>query len=471
MYTVILQELKPYSCIELQELFKVDEKTLKEMLSSLSLMNIVKQLSNDVSKVDFEEFLDIDTIDRLSSQLEGTLYLFKYVGMLAIGHICIIVYPKYITEYQSDAQNNFKLLKQLISVIRKYKSKEQKVGGSDPLSVHNVNLLSIVLELINNYNEYGLYSNNREIIEQNGEGGILWDTTINSSTAYFSNRVPLYLDTFTANHIINEYDYFRRLHAYILTAACSKAEYILNILDMNIVKISSDDLDVFGSKDYIIYRINQELTTQFVTYKQNILKLLKRYIEEDRTTSLLDNISFVGTTSFNLAWEDVCSVVMNDCINKPIKELGLQYTKNKKQSALLSDVISKPKWKHEKSGNVHVANKTLIPDIISIEDNQIAIYDAKYYSIKLNDSTVKNQPGVSDVTKQYLYELAYRDFANENNLLISKNAFLMPTDGDEEIHLGDASMDIFHALDGINFNSIKIILKPCEKMYDLYLNS
>lgn len=471
MYTVILQELKPYSYIELQELFKVDEKILKEILSSLSLMNIVKQLSNDVSKVDFEEFLDIDTIDQLNSQLEGTLYLFKYVGMLAIGHICIIVYPKYINEYQSDAQNNFKLLKQLISVIRKYKSKEQKVGGSDPLNVHNVNQLSIVLELINNYNEYGLYSNNREVIEQNGEGEILWDTTINSSTAYFSNGVPLYLDTLTANYIINEYDYFRRLHAYILTTACSKAEYILNILDINIVKISSDDFDVFGSKDYIVYRINQELTTQFVTYKQNILKLLKRYIEEDRTTSILDTISFVGTTSFNLVWEDVCSVVMNDCINKPIKELGLQYTKNKKQSALLSDVISKPKWKHEESGNVHVANKTLIPDIISIEDNQIAIYDAKYYSIKLNDSAVKNQPGVSDVTKQYLYELAYRDFANENNLLISKNAFLMPTDVDEEIHLGDASLDIFHGLDGINFNSIKIILKPCKKMYDLYLNS
>lgn len=129
MYTVILQELKPYSCIELQELFKVDEKTLKEILRSLSLMNIVKQLSNDVSRVDFEEFLDIDTIDQLSSQLEGTLYLFKYVGMLAIGHICIIVYPKYITAYEADAQNNFRLLKQLISVIRKYKAKEQKVGG------------------------------------------------------------------------------------------------------------------------------------------------------------------------------------------------------------------------------------------------------------------------------------------------------------------------------------------------------
>lgn len=80
-------------------------------------------------------------------------------------------------------------------------------------------------------------------------------------------------------------------------------------------------------------------------------------------------ISFVGTNSFNLVWEDVCSVVMDDCINKSIKELGLSYSKNPKQSALLLDVIAKPKWKHNSSGNVHVANKTLIPDIVTINGN------------------------------------------------------------------------------------------------------
>lgn len=48
-------------------------------------------------------------------------------------------------------------------------------------------------------------------------------------------------------------------------------------------------------------------------------------------------------------WEDVYSEVMDDCIIKSIKELGLSYSKNPKQSALLSDVIAEPKWKHNSS--------------------------------------------------------------------------------------------------------------------------
>lgn len=123
-------------------------------------------------------------------------------------------------------------------------------------------------------------------------------------------------------------------------------------------------------------------------------------------------------------WEDVCSKVMDDCIIKSIKELSLSYSKNPKQSALLSDVIAEPKWKHNSSGNVHVANKTLIPDIVTINGNRLSIYDAKYYKIRLDDKGVDKQPGVGDVTKQYLYELAYKDFAKENNLIIDSTLFL-----------------------------------------------
>ena len=196
---------------------------------------------------------------------------------------------------------------------------------------------------------------------------------------------------------------------------------------------------------------------------------MRRYIEEDSSKAVSDNISFVGTNSFNIVWEDVCSVVMDDCINRSIKELGLTYSKNDKQSALLSDVISKPKWKHEESGKVHIASKTLIPDIITIKGNNLSIYDAKYYKIKLDDSGVNKQPGVGDVTKQYLYELTYKDFAMENKLSIETNAFLMPTDGEEEIKVGTASMDIFHGLGDIHVHDIEVILKPCEKMYEKYL--
>ena len=469
MYIATMQELKPYSFFDLQNEFHTSEEELKHILKSLSLMNIVKKLSKDVSKVELEELLETDSLEKLNTELEGNMYVFKYVGMLVIGNVCLLIYPKYAVSYLNDSINNFQKLKQLISVIRKYQSKEQKIGFSSQVDVDNFNLLSIALELIYSYYDHGLYSNDKQIIEQNGFGEILWEKTINESTAYFSNGLPIYLDTFTVNQENNEQDYFRRLHAFILSEVCEKLKDILRILDIDTINISSEKREHFGNSEYISYRINQELSSQFVTFKQNILNLLKKYIEEDSGKNSSTNISFVGTNSFNLVWEDVCSEVMDDCINKSIKELGLGYSKNPKQSALLSDIIAKPKWKHNISGNIHVANKTLIPDIVTIHGNKLSIYDAKYYKIRLDDKGVDKQPGVGDITKQYLYELAYKDFAKENNLVIDSNAFLMPTDGKEEKKVGTASMDIFYGLGDIRLHDIDVILKPCEEMYKAYL--
>lgn len=84
---------------------------------------------------------------------------------------------------------------------------------------------------------------------------------------------------------------------------------------------------------------------------------------------------------------------------------------------------------------------------------------------------MSRQPGVGDVTKQYLYELAYKELAEENNLQIDKNAFIMPTDSTEEESIGIASIDLFSKYgDGITFNDIEVILKPCEDMFKKYLN-
>lgn len=467
----VLKELKPYSLFELENMFNVDEDEVRNILKSLSLMNIVKKLSKDTSKVELEELLDIESLEELNAQMESDMYVFKYVGILMVGEICLILYPKYSDRYLSDETNNFKMLKQIISVIRKYQSKEQKIGLGEGIDLSNFNLLSITLELLNSYYEHGLYQNDRQIIEDNGDGEILWEKTINENTAYFSNGVPVYLDTFTINQESNEQDFFRRLHAFIITEACNRLKDILGILDIECLNLTSEKIESFGSMEFIVYRLNQELSNQFITHKQNILKLMKRYIEEDSSKNVSDTISFVGTNSFNLVWEDVCSVVMDDCINKSIKELGLSYSKNKKQSALVADVIAKPMWKHNESGKVHKAKKTLVPDIITIKGNQLSIYDAKYYKIKLDDKEVKNQPGVGDITKQYLYELAFKEFAQENELSINANAFLMPTDGDKEIRLGTASMEIFHALGEVNLHDIEVILMPCEEMYRKYLNN
>ena len=82
-------------------------------------------------------------------------------------------------------------MKQIMRVLEKYNSKEQVIklynesddGGS-------FNLLAVMLYLLQDYYDNGIYANDVEIVEANGTGEILWDRTINETFSYISNNRP-----------------------------------------------------------------------------------------------------------------------------------------------------------------------------------------------------------------------------------------------------------------------------------------
>ncbi|UWD35076.1 LlaJI family restriction endonuclease [Mycoplasma cottewii] len=370
--------------------------------------------------------------------------------MIIVKNILLFIYPKYIKNIEKDSQNNYKKFKQIINVIKKYKkSKQRKIHTTNNYDLESSNMLSICLELLLDYFEHGLYNNHKQIIELNGEGEIFWEKTINENTAYISNNIPVYLDTFNFNQKDNDNDYFRQLHSFVLTDISNRFSEVLELIGLEGVDLSLSDISNFGKTEYIVHRLNQEISTQFITYKQNILKLLKKYIQEKESEATSHSVSFFGTNAFNLVWEDVCSVVMNNSRDKTLKELNLSNFKDD-NSKSLKNIIFKPKWKYHPDDNHqndhhHKSEDTLNPDIICIDENSLFIYDAKYYNIVLNENVIKDKPGIADITKQYLYELAYKEFAKEYNLNIVENAFLFPSDENHDIKqekIGCVTIDV-----------------------------
>lgn len=468
----IVQESKPYSFEQIAIWLDIEDEEVKKVLDSLMLLNMLKKLNYSMQKIELEDLLDVESLEEIGDKVNKNMYVFNYVGMIMVGNCCFFVYPKYILDINNDKQNGFKKFKQILSVIRKFQAKEQLYNVDGLQELKDFNLLAFTLDLLQDYHENGIYSNDKMIIEEDGSGEILWEKTINEKNVYFSDGVPIYLDFYTVNDVINEEDLFRRLHKCIISRCSEEIKEVLEILEIERVTMSTERIEDFGSREYLIYEIKQELTQQFITRKQEILHKMISYINKDNTQNSQEKISFVGTSSFNLIWEDVCAYVMEDSLKKTLSELSLKPYGDKKSSDLLIDLIPKPKWEHLKSGKYHYAKKTLIPDLISVSNGKLSIYDAKYYKIHLNESGVNRQPGVGDVTKQYLYELAYKELAEENNLLIDKNAFIMPTDRSEEESIGIASIDLFSKYgDGITFNDIEVILKPCEDMFESYLNN
>lgn len=472
-----VREQQRYTKNDLRTLFSLSEEEIQAFLQRLKAYGVMKAVKNTPLQMELSDLTDEDlaiTDDATGSN--ECFYVFTFVGVLTVGNRVIKCYPKYITQNPEPIEE----MKQTIKVLQRYGSKEQIINmynGDGQNS--SFNLLAVMLFILDDYHQNGLYINTEDIVELNGEGPILWEQTINNGFAIISNNRPYYVDLYTHRSVDDENDFFFRLHKCVVTE-CShqlREAGILDLFDMVEADISDETRGDLGDDDYILYRLQSELNVQYNTHKQTLLKTLYAYIAHHRTLADNFGISMYGTTSFNLVWEDVCKEVFNDRLNTQLRNLQLPngIAEGYNPTDQLISIIEKPKWQGWREAGQPFekeAGDTLIPDIITLAEIEgvccFIILDAKYYCIQLEpNKTLRGQPGVGDVTKQYLYQLAYRQFISDHGIGNVKNCFLMPTENEEIIKKGVARL---HILEQLNLQNIQVRLLPARKMFEYYLS-
>lgn len=471
-----VREQKRYTKNELKSIFSFDEIGVEKFIKSLKAYGVLKSVKNSTAQLEMSDLLDEDIeITDETAQSGDCLYVFTYVGVITSGSRVIKVYPKYLLSQKEPLA----AMKQVVKVLERYSNSEEQIinifnGDGDNRSF---NILAVILFLLNDYYDYGIYTNSEDIIEINGEGEILWGKTIDDSFAMIEDGHPYYMELYTEKTVEDDMDYFKRLHECVLTE-CSKQlrdAQLDELFGMDEIVLSEETLLDFGDKDYILERLHKELNIQFNTRRQILLKTIYTYISQDkRMLEENDGISMFGTTAYHAVWEKVCADVFDNKLNATLGQLKMSVPladefKDRSTDTLLS-IIEKPKWKGTDMEEVDAAD-TLIPDLISIPQisgsDHFFIFDAKYYNIQLEKGkSLRGNPGVGDVTKQYLYQLAYRDFIKAHKIKVVKNCFLMPTEKDEIIKKGTVRVPMLEAL---SLENIQIRLIPATMLYERYL--
>ena len=466
MHSEFVREQKRYTQKELCKIFFCPEEKTVSIIRKLKEFGVLKAVKAEEKQRDMSELVDEDIeVSDVEIGENEYLYVFTFVGVIVVAGRALKCYPKYLLSKEEPKDE----LKQVLKVLEKYNSKEQIIRMfNDSSESSSFNLLAVLLFLIQDYYENGVYSNTEDIIESNGSGEILWDKTINETFSLLSNNRPYYIDLQTKKRITNDFDYFKRLHECILTKASKemKDADLLDLFEITEIDLTDEELDEFGDKEYILYRIENELSTQFNTRKQLVLKTIYAYIDHSGNLYDIDCLSMFGTNSFNLVWESICADIMDNQLDKQLGTLSLPHPLKPEydRSRKLIELIEKPLW----SATGKTANDTLIPDLITITGSQFIIFDAKYYNAKLDAGvTPKGQPGIESVTKQYLYQLAYKKFIEDHGFTEVKNCFRMPTEKSEVEDKGEVSMEM---LSGLDLKNIQVRFLPATLAYDCYLS-
>lgn len=464
MISVVIIEFEEYDFISLTERFACDENEFESILRYLIEMNFVNKKNKQ------QKYPDFSLDDIQTDNFEETKYVFTYVGIILISKWVIKCYPKYLDEEQTSKE----ALTQVMKVLKKYKnSKIQNFSNSYEIKEkNNHSLISVMIALIEDYYENGIYTNFHKIVETNGVGEILWDKTINETNAFIQNNMPYYLNFYTKKRANDAQDYFRLLHEVILTKCSKELENadILDYFDLTPINLSNKNLDEFGDVEYIESKINQELNVQFNSHKQSLLKKMLFYINE--SDPLLGNDNFIksyGTHYYNFVWEEMCSRVFNNKRDIKLRNLELPNGELHEKYENVSDkklveITETPTWFIFESEDVDGGR--LKPDTISFnktdEGIEFLILDAKYYHWESD-----RKPGVNDIIKQYLYEHAFKEFIKLNGFTNSKNCFLFPSTCENIVNKG--YVDFSMIKQKLHLDYIHIILLPAKLINKYFL--
>lgn len=439
--------------------------------SKSSLMNEISCDEEKISRI-LDKLLNLNIVKIVRKENEK-YFKFTFVGIIIIENIVITSFPKYMEEY------NFIDFKQVIKVIKKVKREkdefdyENDIGDEDSL-----NILPTLLFLIKDYFENGIYETTQEIIEINGNNEILWEKTVNNFYPIIINNRPFYTDFYTKKRVKDLDNYFRKLHEIILTECFKQLDEVdlLDLFDFTKVILTDETLDDFNDNvENIIEKIKIEKTNQFNTRKLKVLTAMEMYLSNKGSHfAASDCLSVYGTNSYEYIWEAVCCSVLNDMKEESLSELNLPVELNSNyrncKDKELKKIIEKPSW-YVRDEKEPKKAKTLKPDLITINEINnkkiFFIFDAKYYNIQLEkELELEGQPGIESITKQYLYELAFKEFVELHAFDCVKNCFLFPSNSSNFENRGIVELKF---LKNMGLENIQIILLPVKKMNQLFL--
>ena len=480
MKSVYIRELRRYTKLELSNLFpKINSNQLTVFIRKLRAYGVLKSVKRDSGTLDLSELVSLDNsfIDGIDDS-NSSYYIFNYVGVIYIDGYLLCCYPKYLFTYDSieDKSSCRNLLKQVLKVLHRYNTNSQSIQlYSEDNKSSSVSRISMIMALLDDYFQNGLYFNTQNVHEFNGDGEINWNRTINFIHPLWQEGDPYYLNFWTRRNTIDDKGFIQRIHECLLTICSRELEEIslLDLLDINSVYLTELSLNDLGTRDYLLWRITNELNLEFNSRKQYVLKLMAALLNDSSSMIGEDNIDLFGTTSFNLVWETVCAEVFDNKLTIPLSDLPLSTVKIPLNTLgvkprTLKDLIERPNWTSIDGADAF--SDTLKPDLISVERHEnvcsFVILDAKYYTMRIESNKVEGQPGVGDVTKQYLYQLAYKDFIELNGIQEVKNCFLMPTEKDEIVSVGNVHMEM---LGKVGLEKIQVRELPASRMFDYYL--
>ena len=357
----------------------------------------------------------------LRRQNGSTKVQFRFVGIIANNSSVLYCVPKYTDKLpetpDTELIDSFKAT--LSATLRATHKRLESIGSQDYYrndTSQTDHWLTTARTLIYDFIRSGSYYSRVTTIGNDPYDEACWDETIASSLAMYKAGRPFYPEPFTHNQQLTCNSVIARLHHSILQDALDRLRGYDPLNALNIPRPiipASISITSLGSVSSLLNIIESESRRQFQDRKLKVLRLMSNYLRELPSPSRPERYLTIGTTSFHVVWEAICSWYFRD---------ELKEGKYRISSPIWNYRVLQPNGTYAEVS--HFGNGTLVPDIAFRHQDRIYLIDAKYYIPRFEDEGIWNQPGATDIAKQYVYVSAIETLWPACHLHF--NAFVFP---------------------------------------------
>lgn len=215
--------------------------------------------------------------------------IFDFVGVLIQGDKQLVVFPKHmhskqeLLAFQNNTDAGIQSLKLVMDVITKYiltqktRATADDYAGSFEESVESTFPFEAFFGVYGYFQKYGIFTEERRKITENGSGKYHWKSIIEKSQPYITSSgivfSPLYKEK-----VANDYTFISEAMSYVINETIEKFYYLLPYSRVDGINYNVSEFD---DNQYVLQRLSSILLRTFKDIDVSLINDLIVFFEDD----------------------------------------------------------------------------------------------------------------------------------------------------------------------------------------------
>ena len=325
------------------------------------------------------ELMEKSELGKLSTKAKNVQFCGLICAPLDEGINSAVFLPR---KALTSAATDLVTAKMTMQVIAKYLRNKKRIGKNGQEDLGS-SWLSTIKSIADDYTEYGIYSD-RQRTRGHNNGKANWARTVVRETPFIGNTGNIvYTNVLTSRARDNLNNLLTQTQVVVLKEIATQHGWWLPNLSQNTSQFQGLQTERI-SPSLRLLKLEALLPKLFSNRAIRLTNYLMKYFE--RTSHKGKSTLLSGVDDFHTVWEAMLCDVLEDTeddwnskLPKPVFYKGLDPERDE--------------------------DKQMQMDIVIRQGTNLIIADAKYYDA----TTTENSPGMPDISKQLMYELALRD--------------------------------------------------------------